>query len=127
MRGIALMLFVAGLGLGCESTKTSVKPEETFAHLPSGAFVSLPKLADDLDLDYHGEREGYIELSAFPDHVMLVRDSRRAWVNRREVSMDDPCIRRGEDWRRANRSASRATSAPPSWPWRRCCCLASQS
>jgi hypothetical protein len=90
-RCCALVLLVM---LGCRSVQQPVTRESRTA-LASSGFVSLPVLAAQLDLAYHGDTGGCIEMSAPPDHVMLVRDSRRALVNGEPVALDQPCMRRG--------------------------------
>ncbi|MHC4135068.1 MAG: peptidoglycan recognition protein family protein [Planctomycetota bacterium] len=95
MRGyLALVLLVA---VGCKTPRAPVNTV-TVARMPGSGYVTLTRLADDLDLDYRGEGAGYIELSAPPDAVMLVRDSRRALVNGETVDMASPCMVRGEDF-----------------------------
>ena len=96
MRGSFALVVLCAV-VGCASVRKPVN-RETRAELSSSGYVTMPRLADNLDLDYHGEGSGYIELSAPPDHVMLVRDSRRALVNGAEVSMRHPCIRRGRQF-----------------------------
>jgi hypothetical protein len=91
---IALVLFLA---VGCGSTRAPVN-RESRAEIAAGQFVTLPRLASSLDLLYQGEGSGFIKLSAPPDQVLLVKDSTRAWVNDRTVSMEYPCMRRGEDY-----------------------------
>lgn len=91
---IALVLFLA---VGCSSTRAPVN-REMRAALPAGQFVTLPRLASSLDLLYVGEGSGFIELSAPPDQLLLVKDSTRAWVNGRKLSMEYPCMRRGEEY-----------------------------
>ena len=88
-----LLLFT----LGCQTTRAP-ENKETLAALPSGGYVTLPALAEDLNLDYRGDAIGFIELSAPPDHVMFVPDSRRVLVNGRRFSMVDPCMQRGDDF-----------------------------
>jgi len=90
-------LALAALLVGCRSVGKPVN-HETRAQLGSSSFVTLPRLADDLDLDYRGEAAGFIELSAPPDHVMFVRDSRQAIVNGDSLAMNYPCMRRGDDY-----------------------------
>ncbi len=95
MRGyLALVLLVA---VGCQTPRAPVN-NVTVARMPGTRYVTLARLADDLDLDYRGEEEGYIELSAPPDAVMLVRDSRRAVVNGEPVALENPCMVRGEEF-----------------------------
>jgi hypothetical protein len=95
MRGyLALVLLFA---VGCRTPRAPVN-NVTLARLPGSSYVTLARLADDLDLDYRGEASGYIELSAPPDAVMLVRDSRRAVVNNKRIDMRSPCMVRGEDF-----------------------------
>ncbi|MHC4971148.1 MAG: peptidoglycan recognition protein family protein [Planctomycetota bacterium] len=77
--------------------------------MPGSGYVTLTRLADDLDLDYRGEGAGYIELSAPPDAVMLVRDSRRAVVNGETVDLHSPCMVRGEDFILAPEDAAKLT------------------
>lgn len=106
MRGyLALVLFVA---VGCQTPRAPVN-NVTVARLPGSSYVTLTRLADDLDLDYRGEDAGYIELSAPPDAVMLVRDSRRAVVNGETVDMQSPCMVRGEDFILAPEDAATLT------------------
>jgi len=103
MRGyLALVLFVA---VGCQTPRAPVN-NVTVARMPGSGYVTLTRLADDLDLDYRGEGRGFIELSAPPDAVMLVRDSRRALVNRVPVDMANPCMVRGEDFILASEDAA---------------------
>jgi hypothetical protein len=95
MRGyLALVLLVA---VGCQTSRAPVN-NVTVARMPGSSYVTLTRLADDLDLDYRGEDSGYIELSAPPDSVMLIRDSRRAVVNGETVDLRSPCMVRGEDF-----------------------------
>ena len=106
MRGwIALALIAAGC-----SGNTMLHPDTT-AELPSHSFMTLPRLARHLDLDYRGEEAGFIELSTPPDNVMLVQDSTRALVNGRELDMDNPCIRRGEEFVVTSADAEKVTRA----------------
>ncbi len=88
--------------LGCQSARIPAPggggTGEIDAHLPGRRFVTLPRLADDLDLAYRGDAPGYIELSAPPDHVMLVRDSTRVLVNGHSYALGYPCVRRGEEY-----------------------------
>ncbi|MHC4547887.1 MAG: peptidoglycan recognition protein family protein [Planctomycetota bacterium] len=95
MRGCLALAVVAAMG--CQTTQAPVN-RESRAQLPGSGYVTLVRLADDLDLDYHGEGGGYIELSAPPDNVMLVHDSRRALVNGEPVSMRQPCMLRGAEF-----------------------------
>ena len=102
MRGhVALVLLLA---VGCQTPRAPVN-NVTVARMPGSGYVTLTRLADDLDLDYRGEGGGYIELSAPPDAVMLVRDSRRAVVNGETVDMASPCMVRGEDFILAHEDA----------------------
>jgi len=96
---LGLALLLVGITAGCQSMGVPVS-RETQARLPTGNLVALPRLAADLDLDYRGDEQsaGVIELSAPPDHVMLVQDSTRALVNGTSVTMDYPCMRRGADY-----------------------------
>jgi hypothetical protein len=106
MRGyLALVLLVS---VGCQTPRAPVN-SVTLARLPGSNYVTLVRLADDLDLDYRGEDAGYIELSAPPDAVMLVRDSRRAVVNGETVDMQNPCMVRGEDFILAPEDAAKLT------------------
>jgi hypothetical protein len=103
MRGyLALVLFVA---VGCQTPRAPVN-NVTVARMPGSGYVTLTRLADDLDLDYRGEGRGFIELSSPPDAVMLVRDSRRALVNGETVDMTNPCMVRGEDFILASEDAA---------------------
>jgi len=94
----ALVLVSVYVIAGCQSVGPQASRAETVAKLPSSDYVALPRLAEDLHLGYHGVGDGFIELSAPPDNVMLVADSRRALVNGRTVSMEQPCLRRGEQY-----------------------------
>lgn len=95
MRAWTALLLLAVAGCQSAPTRTS---HETLAALPSGGYVTLPALADDLDLTYRGEAIGFIELSAPPDHIMFVPDSRRVLVNGKRFSMVDPCMQRGDQF-----------------------------
>ncbi len=99
--GFALFLCV----VGC---RTIPVPEntETHAALPTSTLVAVPSLAADLDLAYEGEADGFIKLVSPPDHVMLVPDSRRAYVNGRNVEMTYPCMWRGQDYVLSNGDAA---------------------
>jgi len=96
MRGWIALAAMA-LGIGCTATRVP-RNTETHAQLSGSGFVTLPRLADDLQLQYRGEESGLIELSAPPNHVMFVEDSRRVLINATHVSMIDPCMRRGNDY-----------------------------
>jgi hypothetical protein len=95
--------------LGCSARQPHVSPDSPGRS--SSAYVSLPRLADELDLDYRGEAGGYIELSAPPDNVVLIHDSRQALVNGRSISMDRPCQLRGAEYVVAHVDAERVTRA----------------
>ena len=95
MRAAFALLVLFGIA-GSQSVGPQPR-EETEAELPASHYVALPRLAEDLDLGYHGG-EGFIELSTPPDNVMLVADSRRALVNGRTVSMREPCLLRGDEY-----------------------------
>ena len=84
------------VSLGCAARQPYVSPDSPGRS--TGSYVSLPRLADELDLDYRGETGGYIELSAPPDNVVLIHDSRQALVNGRAVSMERPCLLRGAEY-----------------------------
>jgi hypothetical protein len=93
--GIALV--VIAFAAGCQAARTP-QVRETSADLPGRTYVSVQRLADKLELDYLGEADGFIEMSAAPDYVMLARDSRSAVVNGERVAMGQPCLRRGSDY-----------------------------
>jgi len=103
--GLAALLFV-----GCEVTESQVRTEPVEARLPVTDFVTVPRLARNLSLDYVTDHGGLIELSAPPDHVMLVEESTQALVNGEKVDMGHPCIRRGEEFVLRAEDAERLTS-----------------
>ena len=102
MARICALVFLAAVG--CRSVQQPIN-HETRASLASSGYVTLPNLAARLDLDYRGEENGTIELSAPPDHVFLVRDSTQARVNGSAISLDQPCMRRARDYVLATRDA----------------------
>jgi len=93
--GLALVAVV--FAAGCQSTRLP-DTRETRAALPTQGYVSLARLADQLELHYLGDADGYIELSTPPDHIMLIRDSRSALINGERLSLGDPCLRRGSEY-----------------------------
>ena len=54
---------------------------------------------------YLGEDGGFIELSTPPDNVLLEEDSTLVMVNGEELSLVQPCIRRGEQYAVSNDDA----------------------
>jgi len=98
MRGIVIMGLLTLLGCQTTTSRTRTDDGGARASLVSRQFVTLPRLAHDLDLAYRGDGPGYIELSAPPDHVMLVRDSTRVLVNGSSYALDHPCVRRGQEY-----------------------------
>jgi hypothetical protein len=110
MRQLLVVVPVLLAALGCSSNRHHAS-RDAQSRAPSRAWVSLPWLADELDLDYRGEEGGYIELSAPPDNVVLVHDSRRALVNGRTVSMERPCQLRGAEYVVSSADADRVTRA----------------
>ncbi len=92
-----LALFVIGFLAGCQSTRPPVR-KETRTELPTRTYVSVRRLAEKLDLEYFGESRGGIEMSAAPDFVMLIPDSRNAVVNGERLSLVQPCFLRGSDY-----------------------------
>lgn len=92
-----LALFVIGFLAGCQSTRPPVR-KETRTELPTRTYVSVQRLAEKLDLEYFGESRGGIEMSAPPDYVMLIPDSRNAVVNGERLALVQPCLLRGTDY-----------------------------
>lgn len=92
-----LALLVAGVVAGCQSTRPPVY-RETRSELPARTYVSVRRLAEKLDLDYLGESRGGIEMSAAPDHIMLIPESTSAVVNGERMFLVLPCIQRGTDY-----------------------------
>lgn len=107
MRALALVPLLL-LVLGCSAGRPYVSSDAP-GHTPSRAYVTLPWLADELDLDYRGEAGGYIELSAPPDNVVLIHDSREARVNGRTVSLECPCQLRGAEYVVTSADAARVS------------------
>jgi hypothetical protein len=90
-------LAVIGFLAGCQSTQPP-RYRETRSELPTRTFVTVERLADKLDLDYLGERDGYIQMSTAPDYITLIRDSRDARVNGQLLALGQPCLLRGSDY-----------------------------
>jgi len=90
-------LVVIGFLAGCQSTRPPVR-KETHTELPARTYVSVRQLAEKLDLEYYGESRGGIEMSAPPDYIMLIPDSRNAVVNGERMSLAQTCLRRGSDY-----------------------------
>jgi len=99
------MLIVVLLVAGCSSTRQRSEPEERHAALPVSGFVTLPRLASDLSLNYLGDNAGYVEMSRRPDSVLFTRDSSQAWVNGQLIDLVRPLMRRGDDYVLADHDA----------------------
>jgi hypothetical protein len=93
--GFALIPFV--LAVGCQAPRYP-SLHESRAEIPAVGYVSLERLADRLEMDYLGESNGSIEISAPPDHITFTQDSRDALVGDRWLSLKQPCLRRGADF-----------------------------
>lgn len=90
-------LFLIGFLAGCQSTRPPVY-KETRTELPTRTYVSVRDLAEKLDLEYYGESRGGIEMSAPPDYIMLIPDSRNAVVNGERMSLVQACLSRGSEY-----------------------------
>jgi hypothetical protein len=93
--GLALAVF--GFLAGCSATRPPVY-RETRTDLPTRSYVSVERLAQKLDLEYLGESRGGIEMTGMTDYVMLIPESRSAFVNGQPMSLVLPCIQRGTDY-----------------------------
>jgi len=97
MRAAPVLVTLALAAVGCQTAQPTDYREPIDQPASALAYVTLPRLAEELDLNYVGEGDGMLELSTPPDNVLLVLDSRRALVNGQHVAMNSPCVRRGSD------------------------------
>ncbi len=107
-RGVFVLLCIAA---ACSSTSTQTRDDSGLA-VPETRYVGLGRLAADLRLHYRDDiAGGYVELSAPPDNLVFVPDSNECLVNGRSMSMDQPCLRRGEGFVLSAADAERVTRA----------------
>ncbi len=108
LRRALLLLWIAA---GCSSTASQTRDDGLLAG-PEPRYVGLGRLAADLNLHYRDDvAGGYLELSAPPDNLVFVPDSSQCLVNGRSLSMEQPCLRRGEGFVLSAGDAERVTRA----------------
>jgi len=110
MRRQLLSLLLVLAAAGCRTTQPPATQERQATLAPSG-FVGLRDFAFAMDLDYRGDRAGFVELSYPPDSVVLVPGETTARVNGRPVSMDRPMIRMGDGYALSGRDAAKLEGA----------------
>lgn len=109
MRFASCVILCLLVVVGCRSTPRPIPIDESRG-TPRN-YVSLGQLAAQLALPYRQDRGGLLQLTDPPHSIILVPESDVALVNGHQITLDYPCIARGDEFVVTAVSAARIRSA----------------